>query len=814
MSTNVPLSSSILSPQARPAFFASLIIAIAAAATGILYVALLTQFRSWQLVGLIIISISISAGAAASAVLSRAGRPAQGLTLLIVTLLVMLSAAVFLVNGIGAVISFAGILLILVLAAQGLSPINFRWAFFASLGAGLIAAIIDFSNPATQITVPLLPIVLPWVLISIMAAFMVLIAVQFRQYPLQIKVVISFVGLVIVSALVLNIFTEQVLRSALTNDAGGDLNALAEKQALSVGDLASQEIELLQSFALSQLIQDDAAAANAAYTGDSQSIETQLQAHDAQWQTAVAANNSDDPLVAKTLNNITATELRKFGDRFSENIEVIVTDKYGGLVGASNSTPDYYQADKDWWKAAYNNGSGAIFISQPELDESNQSSSFIVAIPIVADGNQVIGVLRSIINADIFRATLLGQTAESLVGTDLIFSNDQFFDGEGIFGEVESEALTEIRAAVSSASPRYLETEFEEEDSLISYATVRTTKPRYADTIRDLNWIVVSHEPRESALAPADASARATLLISIVALGVAGLLGLFISQILVRPILNLTSTAEKISQGDLTAQAVVETGDEIGTLANTFNATTHQLRNTIDTLEERVANRTRAVTLSADVSRRLSGILNQQQLISEIVEQIRNTFNYYHVHIYLYDPKQEYLIMSGGTGEAAHTMLARGHKIESGRGLVGRAASSHTPILVPDVAQDPGWLPNPLLPDTKAELAVPLAIGANVLGVLDVQHNIVNGLAQEDQQIVQSIANQVVIALQNTRAYEQAQQQAENETAINTISQRLQGAVTLEEVLTIAARELGQALGAQRVTAKIAASLLASDRVQ
>ena len=159
-------------------------------------------------------------------------------------------------------------------------------------------------------------------------------------------------------------------------------------------------------------------------------------------------------------------------------------------------------------------------------------------------------------------------------------------------------------------------------------------------------------------------------------------------------------------------------------------------------------------------------------------------------------------------------MLARGHRIEAGRGLVGRAATSRAPILVPDVTKDPGWLPNPLLPDTKAELAVPLAIGTNVLGVLDVQHNLVNGLTQEDQQIVQSIANQVAIALQNTRSYEQAQQQAERETAINTISQRLQSAVTLDDVLTIAARELGQTLGAQRVTATLAASQLAGDRAK
>lgn len=315
-------------------------------------------------------------------------------------------------------------------------------------------------------------------------------------------------------------------------------------------------------------------------------------------------------------------------------------------------------------------------------------------------------------------------------------------------------------------------------------------------------------------IAAANTSIFTTAAFAIGGLLLALIIGYFLSASITNPILKLRDAAIEIEKGNFNVAAPVTSNDELGTLATTFNNMAAQLRQTVTGLEDQVANRTRAVQLSAEVGRRLSAILDQKQLITEVVEQVRSTFDYYHVHIYLYDPKQEYLLMSGGTGEAARTMLARGHRIEAGRGLVGRAAKTRVPILVSDVTKDPGWLPNPLLPDTKAELAVPLAIGANVLGVLDVQHNVTNGLTQADQQIVQSIANQVAIALQNTRSYEQAQQQAERETAINTISQRLQGAVTLDDVLTIAARELGQTLGAQRVTATLAANQLSRERTK
>jgi putative methionine-R-sulfoxide reductase with GAF domain len=121
-----------------------------------------------------------------------------------------------------------------------------------------------------------------------------------------------------------------------------------------------------------------------------------------------------------------------------------------------------------------------------------------------------------------------------------------------------------------------------------------------------------------------------------------------------------------------------------------------------------VAERTRALTTSFRVSRRLSRILDQNQLVNEVVAQVRSAFDYYHVHIYLFNSDKTELMMVGGTGHAGRAMLAAGHRIERGRGLVGRAAESRHSVVVSDVTQDPGWLPNPLLPNTRSEIATPI----------------------------------------------------------------------------------------------------------
>ena len=101
---------------------------------------------------------------------------------------------------------------------------------------------------------------------------------------------------------------------------------------------------------------------------------------------------------------------------------------------------------------------------------------------------------------------------------------------------------------------------------------------------------------------------------------------------------------------------------------------------------------------------------------------------------------------------------------------MGRAASSNSAVFVPDVSTDPDWLPNPLLPDTKSEVAVPISSTNQVVGVLDVQQNVANGLKQEDVDLLQSIANQVAIAIQNIRSSETVVKRASQLQTVAAIS--------------------------------------------
>ncbi|MGB8982750.1 MAG: GAF domain-containing protein, partial [Anaerolineales bacterium] len=265
------------------------------------------------------------------------------------------------------------------------------------------------------------------------------------------------------------------------------------------------------------------------------------------------------------------------------------------------------------------------------------------------------------------------------------------------------------------------------------------------------------------------------------------------------PLEVLTKAAQAIQEGDLNQQVTVTSRDEIGTLATAFNAMTNQLRDLIGSLEQRVVDRTKALATSAEVSRRLSTILNERQLIVEVAEQVKTAFDYYHVQIYLLDEASGDLVMAGGTGDAGASMLGSGHKISKGKGLVGRTAETNAPVLVADTSEDPDWLPNPLLPETRSEAAVPIAIGSKVSGVMDVQHNKTDGLQQVDVDLLQAIAAQVAVALRNARSFTEAQQKADREARITTIGQNIQSTTTVEGALQVAVRELGRSLGMNNI---------------
>ncbi|MCB8946341.1 MAG: GAF domain-containing protein [Ardenticatenaceae bacterium] len=156
----------------------------------------------------------------------------------------------------------------------------------------------------------------------------------------------------------------------------------------------------------------------------------------------------------------------------------------------------------------------------------------------------------------------------------------------------------------------------------------------------------------------------------------------------------------------------------------------------------------------------IATISEPNTMLQTVVDLTKRNFHLYHAHIYLLNQVGDTLELTAGADEAGRTMTAQKHAIPLNReqSLVARAARTRQAVVVNDVTQNPDFLPNLLLPDTTAELAVPVIVGETLLGVLDVQSEQVNYFTEEEIRIQTILAAQIGVALQNARASEQTAQ--------------------------------------------------------
>jgi putative methionine-R-sulfoxide reductase with GAF domain len=283
-----------------------------------------------------------------------------------------------------------------------------------------------------------------------------------------------------------------------------------------------------------------------------------------------------------------------------------------------------------------------------------------------------------------------------------------------------------------------------------------------------------------------------------------GFVSILIARSITRPVNHLVDVATQIAAGNLDVTAKVEQQDEIGVLAVAFNNMAEKQKRSIEDLDRRAAQ----LATVAEVGTATSTILDTDRLLQEVVDLTKERFNLYHSHIYLLNEAGDTLVLAAGAGEPGRKMVAEGRSIPLGReqSLVARAAREQKGVTVNDVTQAPDFLPHPLLPDTRSELAVPMIVGGKVIGVFDVQSDQVGRFTEADINIQTTLAAQIASSVQNVRSFEQSKAQAELETLVNTIGQKIQRATSVDDTLQTAVREIGLALGASRVSASIQAS--------
>jgi GAF domain-containing protein len=238
--------------------------------------------------------------------------------------------------------------------------------------------------------------------------------------------------------------------------------------------------------------------------------------------------------------------------------------------------------------------------------------------------------------------------------------------------------------------------------------------------------------------------------------------------------LNIVENAAiAYQEGFLDRRAYIEVGgnDEISRLARVFNSLFRQMQDTLINLEERVHERTASLAAATEESKQrakqfeaitlvgsaISSIRSLDNLLPRIADVISQQFGYYHVGIFLNDANNTNAILSAANSEGGRHMIARGHQLKIGeQGIVGFAISTGQPRIALDVGKDAVYFGNPELPDTRSEMALPLKIGETVIGALDVQSIDAAAFNEEDTKVLSLLADQVSLAIENARLFDQS----------------------------------------------------------
>jgi HAMP domain-containing protein len=263
--------------------------------------------------------------------------------------------------------------------------------------------------------------------------------------------------------------------------------------------------------------------------------------------------------------------------------------------------------------------------------------------------------------------------------------------------------------------------------------------------------------------------------VAILAVLVAVTIAIGFAESISRPLSDLAGTATRIAGGELDLNVDVIREDEVGAVARAFNAMTDQLRDLISGLEARVEERTRGLQAVADVSRATTSVLDPDQLLPQVVDLVQQRFDLYYVGLFLLDEGSrghgarsdaaERAVLRAGTGAAGREMLAQGWSLTvGGDSMIGQCVATGDVVIKQQSGdaggqdQDVVRFENRWLPDTRSELALPLRYGGSVIGAMTVQSVLPQAFDETIIAVLQNLADQVAVAVQNARLFAETQQ--------------------------------------------------------
>lgn len=757
-----------LSDQERNAWWISLAV-IAASLVGIaFYFYLALGSRAWQHFSLVGITVLLLLVGLVGAALSRRGRGRTGIWLILVIGQFSIAVSPLFTAGQGLWYGAGIMMATLIIGTLALPPASAMHANFLGVLAGFAALLLDGFVSEYQLPPPLmLRYFVPAVFLVLTLFYLLILSIFFRAYNLRSKITITMFSVAVISIAILAAVNNYTTRRELIRSTNQTLLVAADYTARNVDEyLETLTLDISSKATAPELVQ---------YLSASQAERAQVQVRASSYLLTLLAR-SDALAYALTDRNGKVVLHTQHRD----------TSQLEAFLGLGD-------LDRNSFRITLLGGTP--FISSVVFPGGGFEPYFYVGQRVVDESDKPIGMLLA--SYPISTIQFLVKESRGLAGEGsfgvLLDSNylriAHSGSGEGLYQLVYPLPEEQMRRMIAAhqlpnkplqelatnfpeykagldnitVTPFFASQEIGTGDMVNSMAVVR---------LENNSWLSVYMQPQAIVLRPAEEQTRTTVLVAALIAGLTVVVSTALARLLTNPVLHLTTIAEQVARGNLAIQVTVESQDEIGALSKVFNTMTNQLRQTLEGLEQRVAERTaelaktseqmqyRAQRLQkiAEVAHNIAAEQDPDKLLPLVTETISKQFGYYHVGVFLLDSEGEYAVLQAANSEGGKRMLQRGHRLKVGEvGLVGYVAKRGEPRIALDVGKDAVFFDNPDLPRTRSEIALPLKVGVKVIGVLDVQSVEPGAFTADDAALLSALADQVAMAIQNARLFAETQ---------------------------------------------------------
>ncbi|MCP4539656.1 MAG: GAF domain-containing protein [Chloroflexi bacterium] len=460
-----------------------------------------------------------------------------------------------------------------------------------------------------------------------------------------------------------------------------------------------------------------------------------------------------------------------------------ITRYYPNIRLGTLVPPDFQVTQRPWYTdaAPNNNPERQVVWSPVYTDATGRGMLVTAAAPIYTSQDRFVGVIGidatlQDISANVENARLLGEGYSFLIddtGRAIALPKRGYLDvlGRPAEGDEVGTDLSEITTPFAPILTKMMFGEagfytllVGEKELFVAYAPLESVGWGLANVV-EADQVLRAMGTLQNEL---ERETQSLVLARILPVGVGILvlvtiLGLVLTGRLVRPIRSLATAAQQIGAGRWDTSLPPAGNDEIGVLSRSFAAMTVQLRGLMAGLERRVIERTRGLQAATDVAHATTSVLDPDTLLRQVVGLVRERFDLYYVGLFLLEEESDdsdhtFAVLRAGTGEAGQEMLDRGHRLEmGGESMIGQCVARSEARVALDVGEEAVRFDNPFLPDTRSELALPLRSRGQVIGAMTVQSTEPSAFDEAYIAILQTMADQVAIAIDNARLFADTQ---------------------------------------------------------